>query len=134
MDPDPVPGGPQAIVTPSDMRDIESYKLGGGRYNTQVVGSFSIHIVDRHAEDQTHRDTFRLTDSSRGLFVTAQNIIDALDMTFLTDAAGNFLTVEPIRHVGQALARDYGRTWEWSGVETRWEAVYIRKYTDQSLS
>ncbi len=64
-----------------------------------------------------------------GLEAMAHQVLDALLLEFLADAAGNHLTVEPVRLVGNAEPVEYPGFPGWEGIVLVLRVVYLARLT-----
>jgi hypothetical protein len=116
----PTMGGPTAIVSPGDMRLVETREAGGGRLVTNLNGTFHVLIMDRRATDRMEQDRNRLLAFSTGLLRRAEGVINTLEEYFPIDAAGNHLTNEGLKLSGALRPYRDKDAPEWAGMVMEW--------------
>lgn len=132
LDPEPwaSAGGPIAALRPGRFAARDGTQVGTGRFAQIKDGSFTVTVADRCLLDQGGHDLDRLLapadgDRSANLLDLAHQIEDLLTGTFVEDAVGNLLSVEPMFFREQSDPRRYSRDDAWAAVDLTFSLSYI---------
>lgn len=121
--------GKSIVIFPGAIHPIKGVRDGAGRHAPAVEAEIITLVVDRHARDAAGADDFRLSDTTSGLYATDAKIIDTLKDEFILDSSSSPLTYEPVEWVATGTPRPYGRSFEWSGIETTYRAAFLQAVT-----
>jgi hypothetical protein len=99
----PTAGASSARIRPGSYQANNDQVTGGGRLTTGQMGQFWIAIQHQRLTDITQQDYYRLVGMGQPgtpMLRIIEQTVSALQLYFPVDAAGNVLTQEPVRVVG----------------------------------
>lgn len=114
------------IILPLTQQTMLGTGDGAGRYAKRVRCRFNVYVRTQLDLDEANRDEQWLTHATIGAIATWDKVEDALEGVFLLSEQGDYLTVEPVRHIFTAEPHKSYESSEWGDVNMEFETQYLR--------